>query len=214
MGNWWRSGNVNTMSWNSEGRGLTWRNSSHSTYFTVDAKSFYSAAPDSITSVALISWIRKWIHSGPSRKLHTDFDLLQVTMKLEDRYNIDLIPGHVKAHQNNDCVCKDLSWKAKLNCNCDHQAAMVWSCPRCIGSTAQAYQLPPGHCSASLQIGASVVTANLPMAICKAAYHEDMENYAIQKQGGIHMKFMTWWIGKLDVRQAKKHLEDHGKWWY
>jgi len=78
---------------------------------------------------------------------------------------------------------EDLSWKAKLNCDCDHQATMVRTCTQCLGSKAQAYQLPPGH-SASLQIRNTVVTTNMmPMAIRNAAYRDDMEKYKIQIAG-------------------------------
>ena len=64
------------------------------------------------SNMTWILWMRKWKHSGPSVKLHTEFDLLQVIMKVADSHNIDLIPEHVKAHQDNDCAYEDLSWKA------------------------------------------------------------------------------------------------------
>jgi hypothetical protein len=103
-------------------------------------------------------------------------------MKVADSHNIDLIPEHVKAHQDNDCAYEDFSWKAKLNCDCDHQATMVPTYTQCLGSPAQAYQLPPGH-SASLQIRNTVVTTNMPTAIRNMAYRDDMENYIIQTAG-------------------------------
>ncbi len=55
--------------------------------------------------------------------------LLQVTMKLAERYNIELIREHVKTHQDDDCAYEGLSWKANLNCDCDHQTALMRKCP-------------------------------------------------------------------------------------
>lgn len=59
---------------------------------------------------------------------------------------------------------------------------MVPTYTQCLGSPAQAYQLPPGH-SASLQIRNTVVTTNMPTAIRNMAYRDDMENYIIQTAG-------------------------------
>jgi hypothetical protein len=84
--------------------------------------------PVYIDNQALITCIGKQKHSSPSGKFCTDFDLLQVIIKLSNRNNFDLIPEHVKAHQDNDCAYVDLSWKAKLNCNCNQQVSQ-WCGP-------------------------------------------------------------------------------------
>ena len=71
---------------------------------------------------ALISWINQWRHGGPSSTLLTDYDLIQETMKLADELQINLVPHHVKAHQDDDCPYDLLPWQAKLNVDCDLQA--------------------------------------------------------------------------------------------
>ena len=69
---------------------------------------------------------------------------------------------------------------AKLNCDCDFQAAQVRSCAHGTLQRARSYTLPLGHV-ATLQLGELYVTTQLPMAIQHALYQVEMEEYIIQK---------------------------------
>ena len=114
---------------------------------------------------ALISWINQWRHGGPSSTLLTDYDLFQVTMKLADELQINLVPHHVKAHQDDDCPYDLLPWQAKLNVDCDLQAAQVRRCTTCKG-VSRSYTLPPGH-KATLQIGTTYIISHSVMLCTK-----------------------------------------------
>ena len=71
--------------------------------------------------------------------------------------------------------------KAKLNCDCDHQAAQVRSCIKC-AKTSQVYQLPPGD-KVTLQIGSTYITTQLLLAIRNAMYREKMVQYIMKCAG-------------------------------
>jgi hypothetical protein len=49
---------------------------------------------------ALISRIQKWRHSGSSKTLAPDYDLLQAAMQIAKKHNITILPHNVKSHQD------------------------------------------------------------------------------------------------------------------
>ena len=71
--------------------------------------------------------------------------------------------------------------QAKLNVNCDLQAAQVRRCTTCKG-VSRSYTLPPGH-KATLQIGTTYITSHLPMAVRNAMYQEEMKKHIMKLAG-------------------------------
>ena len=61
---------------------------------------------------ALINYIQKWHHQGQAGMLAPEFDLLQVAQGVIEKYKITVNPEHVKSHQDNTQVYKDLPRQA------------------------------------------------------------------------------------------------------
>ena len=66
-------------------------------------------------------------------------------MHLETALNIDLIPHHMKSHQDNECTYDQLPWQTQLNCACDQQVALVQGMQQMHPQKRKPYQLPPRH---------------------------------------------------------------------
>lgn len=96
-------------------------------------------------------------------------------MKLATDLNLELIPHHVKSHRDYACEYAQLSWQAKLNCDCYQQTGLVRECLTCAPHSQVPYKLPPGH-AATLQIRKTFITKHLPLLALQNAMHEgDME---------------------------------------
>lgn len=135
-----------------------------------------------IDNMALVSRLTKWKFLGPSNTFQPDHDHLQAAMNLATVYRINILPKHVKAHQDSDMEYKDLSWEAKMNCDCDILASEVQDCILCKSHISDKYQLPPGH-EVTLVVNGIFITAHVPMAIRNAVYREKMEQYIINQAG-------------------------------
>ena len=106
-------------------------------------------------------------------------------MKLATDLNLDLIPHHMKSHQYDQYDEREydqVSWQAKLNCDCDQQAVSVRECHTCAFNSQVPYKLPPGH-AATLQIGNTFIIKHLPLAVRNAVYKGDMKRYVIKSAG-------------------------------
>ena len=136
---------------------------------------------------ALISRIEQWKYNGPTGTLRTDYDLLQLSMQLAKELQIDLIPYHIMADQDEDLPYNQLPWQAQLNCDFDHQAAQVQRCNIC-ANIPRIYKLPPVH-KATLQIGPTHITTHLPLAIRNAIYRDEMV-HPIMKSAGWDTSFV------------------------
>jgi len=135
-----------------------------------------------IDNMALVSRLTKWKFLGPSNTFQPDHDHLQAAMNLATVYRINILPKHVKAHQDSDMEYKDLSWEAKMNCDCNILASEVQDCILCKSHISDKYQLPPGH-EVTLVVNGIFITAHVPMAIRNAVYREKMEQYIINQAG-------------------------------
>jgi hypothetical protein len=62
-------------------------------------------------------------------------------MQLAKELQKDLIPHHIKAHQQDeDLPHNQLPWQVQLNCDCDNQAAQVRRCNLCANIRAMDIQ--------------------------------------------------------------------------
>ena len=56
--------------------------------------------------------------------------LVQATLMVATKHNIQLVPFHVKSHQDQETSYAKLPWEAKLNCDVDKLAAIARICTR------------------------------------------------------------------------------------
>ena len=77
--------------------------------------------------------------------LATEYDLLQVARGIKAKHKLIVTPDHIKSHQDSDADYSKVSWKAKLNCDCDHLAGSSQQYPKCRPMHTAPYDLPPGH---------------------------------------------------------------------
>ena len=79
----------------------------------------------------------------------------------------------MNSHHDDECAFDQLPWQARLNCDCDQQAALVRDCYTYVQAKKISYKLPLGH-SATLEIGNTFITKHLPLAVRNEAYKGDM----------------------------------------
>ena len=91
-------------------------------------------------------------------------------------HSIEINPMHIKSHQDIDRDYNDLTWQAKLNCNCDTAAESVRSCVECTRTAHRHYTLPPGH-GATLRIGGRFITSHIQQEVKEASYRLEMMYY-------------------------------------
>jgi hypothetical protein len=131
-----------------------------------------------IDNKALIHRIHRWNVISLSESLSPEYDLLQASRSLARKHSITLTPHHIKSHQDIDCNYDNLTWQAKLNCDCDEAAENVRKCSECERKAHRHYTLPPGH-GATLVIDGKYITSYISKAIKEACYRKEMIEYVI-----------------------------------
>jgi hypothetical protein len=91
---------------------------------------------------ALISRIKNWNTKGLKEVLAPEFDLLQAAHAITVKHDLHILPAHVKSHQDDGKAYKDLSWQARMNCNCDTLAETARHCEQCRTTAHSHYILP------------------------------------------------------------------------
>jgi hypothetical protein len=132
-----------------------------------------------IDSKALISRINRWNTKGIKEVLGPDFDILQAAHAIANKPNITILPAHIKSHQDDGVPYKDLSWQAKMNCDCDALAEATCKCEHCSKSADSLYRLPPGHC-ATVEIDGRYITSHLALEIREASFQGAAIQYIIK----------------------------------
>ena len=109
------------------------------------------------------------LHSGSSKTLAPDYDLLQAAMQIAKKHNITVIPHNVKSHQDLKIAYEKLSWESKLNCDVESLANQARTCTRCKSAATKKYILPPGH-RATLFFQGQWIMGHVSMAIREVSY--------------------------------------------
>jgi hypothetical protein len=135
-----------------------------------------------IDNKALVSCIQKWHHQGQAGTLAPKYDLLQVAQGVMEKYNITVSPEHVKSHQDNTQVYKDLPWQAQLNCDCDQLDGSSQACKQCNDTLHKMYAPPTGHI-ASQEIAGKFITSHIAAAIKEASYYKELTQYITNQSG-------------------------------
>ena len=89
-------------------------------------------------------------------------------------------PDHIKSHQDSDTDYSTHSWKAKLNCDCDHLTGSAWQSSECCPRHKAPYLIPPGHI-ASLQINGNFITSHIATAIREASFRTELIQHITNK---------------------------------
>jgi hypothetical protein len=114
--------------------------------------------------------------------LAPEFDLLQVSQGVMEKFNITVNPEHVKSHQDNTQAYKDLPWQTQLDCDCDQLAGSSWTCKQCKDTLHKIYAPPTGHI-ASLDIAGKFISSHIASAIKEASYCKDLTQYITNQSG-------------------------------
>ncbi len=124
-----------------------------------------------IDNKALISRIKGWDIENLKIMLAPNYDLLQVAKQITRKHSI-LKPAHVKSHQDDEVSYNQLTWQARLNCDCDALAELPRTCQQCKTERTPKHILPPGH-GASLSIGKMYVTGHMAQEVKQACFRQE-----------------------------------------
>ena len=75
-----------------------------------------------IDNMTLINQIQTWHYQGPMGSLAPMYDILQIARGIIAKHKMIVTPEHIEGHQDSGADYSTLSWKAKLNCDCDYLA--------------------------------------------------------------------------------------------
>ena len=101
---------------------------------------------------------------------------------LAKQHSINIIPHHVKSHQDNDRDFEDLGWQAQLNCICDRMVEETRECQHCVAVGHKHYSLQPGH-GATRDFSGTYVTSHMAHAVKNASYQADLQAYILEQYG-------------------------------
>ena len=85
-----------------------------------------------------------------------------------------------KSHHDSEAVYKKLSWKTKLDNNCDHLAYSIWQCLECLSLKSVPNLFPAGHDS-SLEINVNGLTSHTTTTIKETNVWPECIQYIMNK---------------------------------